>query len=154
LHEIIGAGYWGTGLLVILIVFAMQERTLGRSRTRLLALLIAAPIVAGLLVDAAFGYFIAIRQFLWALPALALICAPALEAGGMKPLFVASLFAVVSAFQSYKYFADRSEDWHAAAILAEKEIGSEGCFLSAPPNHLRYYSFETPGLESKACGAH
>jgi 4-amino-4-deoxy-L-arabinose transferase-like glycosyltransferase len=145
-REILGAGYWGTGLLVILCVFCIRDRALGASQRNLIGLLIAIPILCGVMADAWFGYFIAARQFMWALPACALIAGSALETRRKGAWITAALLALVCMQQSDKYFTSPYEDWGAAAALAEKEVGSDGCFLTFPAEHAKRYLFFVPEL--------
>jgi 4-amino-4-deoxy-L-arabinose transferase-like glycosyltransferase len=149
-REILGAGYWGTGLLVILCAFCIRHCALGASQRNLIGLLIALPILGGVIVDAWFGYFIATRQFMWVLPACALIGAAALETRRKGAWITAALLALVCMQQSYKYFTSPYEDWGAAAALAEKEVGSDGCFLTFPAEHAKRYVFFAPEL--RVCG--
>jgi 4-amino-4-deoxy-L-arabinose transferase-like glycosyltransferase len=145
-REILGAGYWGTGLLVILCAFCIRDRALGVGQRNLIGLLIAIPILGGVIADAWFGYFIAARQFMWALPACALIGAAALETRRKGAWIAAALLALVCMQQSCKYFTSPYEDWGAAAALADKEVGSNGCFLTFPPEHAKRYVFFVPEL--------
>jgi hypothetical protein len=94
-REIAGAGYWGTGLLVILCVLAFRRRRLSPRFRSLLILLVVAPLVAALAADAAFDYFIAARQFLWILPAIAILVAAELERSTRATRVVAALLLAV-----------------------------------------------------------
>src|SRR5205823_4353134 len=73
-REIAGAGYWGSGLLLILCtITAISAR-----RNLFLGLCIGIPVILALAADALFGYFVATRQILWVLPAIAIFAASAL----------------------------------------------------------------------------
>jgi len=150
-REMLGAGYWGSGLLLILCAFCFKERALGRSSSNLIGFLIVIPILSGLAIDAWFSYFIAARQFLWILPAVALIGTAAVETRRMGAFIAAGLFVSVCILQSYKYFVSPREDWHAAAVLANQEAGSDGCFISVPLDQLKLYAFFVPELKAKGC---
>jgi hypothetical protein len=95
----------------------------------------------------------AARQFLWILPALALIGAAALETRRTCALIAAAILAGICVLQSYKYFTSPSENWQAASVTAQNEVGSEGCFRSVPADHVRYYAFFEPELKEKPCSA-
>src|SRR6185312_500057 len=86
-REAAGAGYWGSGLLVIFCVMAARHR-------KFLAYWIGIPVLLALLADAASGYFVAARQILWILPAVAVAAALGIE---RRPLPGRALMAVLAA---------------------------------------------------------
>jgi len=152
-REILGAGYWGSGMLLILACFAVMRGTLEARTRNLLGLLILLPLIVGLAADAWFGYVFAVRQFLWVLPALALTGAAAIETRRRGAFVVAGLLAGICVMQSYKYFTSPSENWQAASVTAQKEVGADGCFRSVPDDHVRYYAFFEPELKKRTCWA-
>ena len=152
-REAIGASYWGSGLILLLCWLAIRHHSIGRSPKILLSLLIAVPMIVGLAADAWLGYFVAIRQFIWILPALALFAAAGVESKRPSALLLAALLVPVCVWQSYKYFTSRAEDWQGVAAVAKQNTGEDGCFLGVPADHLKYYAFFEPSLKTKNCGA-
>jgi hypothetical protein len=71
-------------------------------------MLIAVPMVSAFVSDALFGYFIAARQFLWVLPAVALLSAAGLQRHtrvglvGSMPKGTESRTSLWSAFEGYR----------------------------------------------------
>ena len=141
LREFAGAGYWGSTVLVGLCIAGGTK--MGRMRS-LLLLMIAATVAGGLIVDATFHYFIASRQFLWVLPACAILAAPALEETRGRWLGIA--LVLICGFYSVKYFANRPEDWPAAVRAVTEETNRGACFQAAPANARAIYAYYAPDL--------
>ena len=109
LHELFGMGYPGT-ILVIAGAAAGAIWNLRRGASREFWLLYAAlPIVAALVADACFGYFLAIRQMLYVLPAFAVLFAAGVEAcGNRKPalgMILAAVFFAGAVYANQRFFA-------------------------------------------------
>jgi mannosyltransferase len=152
IRELTGAGYLGAALLLGLALVgyrAPADKPPRRSNRRLLLLLAVVPVAGGLLADAAFGYFLAIRQFLWVLPPLAILAGIGLD-GMRKPAAVAACVALlaVSVAGATKYFRDGDEDWRAAARAA---AGGPGCLLPIPADTMVLYETVLSGVEQKRC---
>ena len=147
-REIAGAGYWGSGLLLILCVLALASRLPSRLP---LVLLIAVPLLAGLATDAAFGYFIAARQFIWVLPAVAILAASAANAHPRAGVVLAALFCTVGVVQSVKYFTAPHEDFQLAALAMANEAKLGACVTVAPKDLSRLYEFFEPNVSRELC---
>jgi hypothetical protein len=143
-REISGAGYWGSGLLLILAV--VGARTLRRDTLALLAGVVGATLAGGLAVDATFGYFIAARQFICVLPALAILAVPR-----RVPLLLVTALLVVCAIKDWQYFASASEDWESAASVIRSELQPSRCLMVAPAHLLRVYAALVPELSQARC---
>ena len=150
-REILGAGYWGSGLLVVLAVLALGKRRLEAPTRDLCTFLIAVPIIVALCVDAWYHYFVAVRQFLWVLPSIAISIAAFLQGQRLVVYVLTGVLGVICLSQSYKYFRAPAEDWGAAAAVAHSEVREGACFLSIPPEHRPYYTFFEPDLDAKRC---
>jgi 4-amino-4-deoxy-L-arabinose transferase-like glycosyltransferase len=150
-RELAGAGYWGSGLLVILCAMALAHGFPASSTQRLLVLLIVVPILGVLAADALFDYFIAARQFLWVLPALAILAAIGAETYPRAGLAVAALFCAVGIVQSVKYFIGPHEDFQMAARALAVESRQGACVTVAPKDLSRLYEFFEPRLTTLAC---
>jgi hypothetical protein len=145
-RELCGAGYWGSGLLLILAVVAV--RRVERPVVVFLGLLIAVPLAAGLAADAASNYFIAIRQFLWVLPAIAILAAFGVERGGRTGVLLAALLAAGCAWSSVRYFTAPAEDWQAAAGVLRTEMRAGACVSVTPVKFSHLYRFFAPELKT------
>ncbi len=145
-REIPGAGYWASGLLLILCAVAASSPSIPRRTKWLIALLIFTPVAGGLAADAQAGYFIASRQFLWILPAVAILSAAALTASRLTiPVFAALL--IVCGLQGAKYFRAPHENWQAAANDAARFAQAHAaCLATNPPDYLRILGFFRPEL--------
>jgi hypothetical protein len=147
-RELAGAGYWGSGLLLILCALAI-----GKRRPTLLIMLIAVPIALAIAADAAFGYFVATRQIIWVLPSVAVLAAQAIERKPGIAIPVAALLAAVCVWQSYRHFTAPGENWEEAANKLAGEIGSGACVEVVPPDQHFDYEFFRPALANAPCPA-
>lgn len=156
LRELIGAGYWGTGILILLCAIALRRRVEPRHPSSLLVLLTVLPVMAALSADAFFDYFIAARQFLWICPALAIMAALGIEAKGKWGRFGAVLLPPLAGlllWYSGRYFTGRQENWEAAAAYLAQENASGACIKFIPEDHGRLYRFFQPKLAIGHCNS-
>ena len=144
-REVAGAGYWGSGLLLILCALAKANR--------FLLLLIAVPVILALTADGLFGYFVATRQILWILPAIALLAAFAIDRKPRIALPIAILLAAVCIWQSIHYFTSPRENWQIAADALALETKKGGCLIVVPPQQQPSYEFFRPELSQAQCPA-
>jgi mannosyltransferase len=152
-REVAGAGYWGSGLLLLLCAGAL---TGGRPRTRdriLPLVLIATVPLSVLSADAGLGYFIAARQFIWLLPAVAILAAAAIESYPRIGLALTIMLAIVCIRQSIVFFRSPGEDWQMAANVLADQVRSGNCLTVAPPEHAPFYEFFHPDLRTAPCSA-
>jgi 4-amino-4-deoxy-L-arabinose transferase-like glycosyltransferase len=150
-RELAGAGYWGSGLLLILCVIAILSGMPSPGTQSLLIVMIAVPILAILAADFAFNYFIAARQFIWVLPAVALLAAGAVEKYPRCGLALAAGFCFVGLMQSAKYFTAPHEDFHLAAGELMKQSQQGVCVVFAPKELSRLYEFFEPKVAAAPC---
>jgi hypothetical protein len=115
-------------------------------------LLIATAIGGALAGDAWFDYFIAARQFLWLLPAVAILAAAALEACPRAGIVIAALLMIVCVRQSALFFTAPGEDWQKAADVLADKVGHGECLAVAPPEQASLYAFFHPKLRNGRCG--
>jgi len=109
-RELAGAGYWGSGILLLLNAAALKGRRLRICDRVLLALLIATVLASALAGDAWFDYFIAARQFIWLLPAVSILAAAAVECYPRAGLALAILLVIVCMRQSVAFFRSAGEN--------------------------------------------
>jgi len=160
-REAAGAGYWGSALLLVLIAFTIGAPRDGSHRRTLLALLIAVPLLGALGTDAAAGYFIAARQFIWILPAAAILAATALESTALsnRPAFgrfvtLATLAQLgVCIRQTVVFFRAPHENWQAAADVIVSRTRQGACIEVAPADSVRFYEFFRPEIGHADCSA-
>jgi len=161
-REAAGAGYWGSGLLLVLLALALSAPRDGSHRRSLLALLITVPLLGALGTDAVAGYFIAARQFIWILPAAAILAATALESAtlsnrsafGRRFLILATVALLgVCIRQTVVFFRAPHEDWQAAADAIAFRAREGACVEVAPADSVRFYEFFRPEIERADCSA-
>jgi len=150
-REVAGAGYWGSGLLAILCALGIATRRPSPRAQTLLLLLIAVPIASVLAADAAGNYFLAARQFLWVLPAIAILAANAFERRPRAAAVLAVLLFAVCVRQSTLFFTAPRDDWQAAASFLAGQADQGACIEVVPPASIAYYEFFRPDLERAQC---
>lgn len=137
LKELTGAGYLGT--LLILFGAGIGLKYV-RHRNFWLAYLVL-PILAAVAADAAFGYFLAIRQMIFVLAPLALLFAQGAESlNEHSPRAAAALalaLAVGCLIGSFSFFMRPREDWEQAAVV----LVNEPCVVFSPPDSRLLYEF-------------
>jgi hypothetical protein len=150
-------GYALSALLVLGIGFSFAAGSQLPARSRALVLtILAATVGGGLCADAAFGYFLAARQFIFALPAVAV-----LAADGFWSLFesrrvvggaaILSALTVALALDAGPFRGPR-EDWAQATAAIEKKAQSGACVLTIPAGWSHLYEFFDSRLRTQKCG--
>ncbi len=153
LRELIGAGYWGSGLLLILCALATARREKASHAKWFLILLAVVPAFLAVVADGIFGYFVATRQIIWVLPAVALLSCLAIEMAPRMAIPLAVLLATVCIWQSVRYFTAPKEDWELAADTMLAEVRQGACLIVVPANDRYLYEFLRPGLTASRCPA-
>lgn len=152
LKELTGAGYFGGGILVICAIVALRRPGLAFESKLLLSAAVVVPVVGGLIADAFFGYFLAIRQFIWVLPPLAILAAEGMvrvpgpwRAVPRLALLIAALVAAVG------HFSNPRENWEAAAEELARLTPAGACLEVITPDQALYYEFFRPELKKRRC---
>lgn len=143
-REFAGAGYWGSGLLLILCAMAARHR-------KFLGSAIGITVLLAILADAASGYFVAARQILWILPAVAIAAALGME---HRPRFGRPLLAILTAvcvLFSYRYFTAPHDDFEKAANSLMAEVRQGACIAVVPPHDRSLYEFFRPEIVDANC---
>ncbi len=143
-REAVGAGYWGSGLLLILCVMAARHR-------RFLAYWIGVPVLLALLADAASGYFVAARQILWILPAIAVAAALGIEHRPRPGRTLTALLAAVCVWFSFRYFTAPHDNFGQAADALMAEARQGACIAVVPPHDRFLYEFFRPEIAEANC---
>ncbi len=151
LHELIGMGYVGTGIVVIAAFLAATSRQVNRSDVLFWLLYALVPIICVLLVDGAFGYFLAIRQMIFVVAPLSVIVALAVEHSGRLGLVLGLAFGVAAVWNDVGLFNRPREDWQSAATLLKTEVTQGACVLVSPAESLQLYTFFLPELSQYEC---
>ena len=101
--------------------------------------------------DAFAGYFAAARQFMWTLPAIAILAAAAIERHRRAAVVLLALFGLVCIRQSVTYFTAPHENWEAAAGVVADRVKDGACLVVAPADSARLYQFFRPELALARC---
>ena len=149
-REAAGAGYWGSAVLVILCVRGALKAGWERKALALLLLLIAVPLAGALMTDALFSYFVAARQFLWVLPAVAVLAAAGVERGARTDKVLALVLAVLCGYKSVRRFTAAGEDWDAASHALAQETDRGACLMVIPPSSWLVYAYFVPRLAPRS----
>ncbi|HVW10873.1 MAG TPA: hypothetical protein VHC90_19940 [Bryobacteraceae bacterium] len=143
-REFAGAGYWGSGLLLILC--AMSAR-----HSRFLASWIGVTVLLAILADAASGYFVAARQILWILPGVAIAAALGVEKRPRAGRGVLAVLAAVCVWFSIRYFTAPHDDFGKAANTLMAEVRQGACVAVVPAYDRSLYEFFRPEIASANC---
>jgi hypothetical protein len=141
LREFTGGGYWCGVSLLLLAAIGRRIRY-----GRMLGLSLVGPVVA----DAVAGYFFAVRQWLFALPALVLLAAEGVRS--RWGFFMLSVFLVGALAKDVRMTFFAAEDWGLAARALRVEVSRGACLVVAPAAQLAYYTFYEPSLAARGCG--
>ncbi len=148
LHELTGAGYAGT---VLVMIGVLAGFALGFANRWFWLLYLWVPVVAALIADAAFGYFPAIRQIIFVLAPLALLFTVGVEALFARwpkaALALAAAILIAGVIGNINFFRRPREDWRAAAAI----LASEPCVMYSPADSGPYYWFFIPELAQRDC---
>ncbi len=117
---------------------------------------VLAAVGASVLFDAAFHYFFAIRQVMFAVPWILLLAAEGiaslLEGRWKWPvLALCGVLAAAAVAKNVAYFADRSEDWQAAATALAAIARPPLCIAYPDERPPRLYALFDPSLPARAC---
>jgi 4-amino-4-deoxy-L-arabinose transferase-like glycosyltransferase len=148
LREFSGGGYFLSILLIALIAYGAWRGSLSLSSKRLLAATALLTVACALTADVAFGYFVAIRQMIFALPALCILAAEGLS---LLPLAPRAALLAVLLFCDVRLITRPHEDWAAAAHSARTLLAVADCAVVAPANLAELYEFFEPSLKHRRC---
>jgi hypothetical protein len=155
-HELTGAGYAGFALALIGAIWGLML-TFSKPWQRLFWILyILIPVLCVLVANALFGYFLAIRQFIFILVPFAVLIAAATEAVNVKQvrwgLLAPGFLVVAMLYANVRMLAQPGEGWQAAAAMLHEQAGlPHTCTLFVPPDALPTFVFFEPQLEQTLC---
>ncbi|MGD0498266.1 MAG: glycosyltransferase family 39 protein [Bryobacteraceae bacterium] len=160
-HELPGAGYLGFGLTLIGALLGLRLSPLLSAGQKLFwGLYIVVPLSCVLAADAYFGYFLAIRQFIFILVPLAVLIAMAAEtlmnAGRLRwGLLAPGCLLAAMLYQNVHSMARPGEGWQAAASALSRQASAPGaCNLFIPPDSLVLYAFFQSQLPQTVCDSY
>jgi hypothetical protein len=157
LRELVGAGYFGTAVILSIAFIGFKQRLPGNEVRLFWALYVIVPIVLAVLADAASGYFFAIRQVIFVLAPLSLLTALGIERLAQYRQGVAvaicSVLIAVFVFADVHFFFRPREDWGAAATVLRTLITRSSCIQFVPPESSELYRFFVPELGRHACSS-
>ncbi|MBN9660059.1 MAG: glycosyltransferase family 39 protein [Acidobacteria bacterium] len=155
LREICGGGYAVSIPLITLAVYGWVRGNLSSNHRWLLASSVMVPLVCVLAADAWFGYFFAIRQLVFILPALILLTAEGarLLLAQHRTLGTAVLATLLlsATAHNYRHIRTKGENWALAASVLQLATQSQACAMIAPQAHLSLYTLFAPTLRNRTC---
>jgi 4-amino-4-deoxy-L-arabinose transferase-like glycosyltransferase len=147
LHDLSGGGYACTAAVLVLAVIGL------RFGQKLLWYTLAVSFAGPILMDVIFNYFFAERQLLFAMPALILLAALGVQ---KSPRFLGcvllGVFLISAAIKDIRQATVPKDELARTADAIAARLPSDACILTAPPEHVAFYSFLRPELEGRACG--
>jgi uncharacterized membrane protein len=149
-RELIGGGHVSTVLVLLLAGLCLAYRRLEWKSAALLVLLVIITFAGGMATDAAFSYFFAIRQFMWILPALAILAAAEIARGGKAALALTAALIFFCVRSNVLFFHDQRENWEAAAHAIAAQVREGTCLVTPPDGTVRLYRFFEPGLPAES----
>ncbi len=157
LRELTGGGYWVGGACLVLGALALRGSWMGGGRMegaarRFLLVLFVVPLAAVLTADVVFDYFLAARQFLWTLPALALLASAGIDRAVWWKAALGGVAVVASIVGTAKYFTATHENWNVAAQVLQQERGeTDACVATIPASVFPVYQFFAPAVRREPC---
>jgi uncharacterized membrane protein len=148
--ELVGAGYLGTAVLLIAVAAGMRAGRLQRDERLFWILYATVPVIAAVIADAVFNYYLAIRQMIFVLAPLALLASLSASQAFGRFVLPAALLAA-NAIADYQFFERPREDWRPAAERLSAEVARGACIVFVPSHTDSIYGYFKPGLESYAC---
>jgi hypothetical protein len=157
LREISGGGYAVSIPLITLAVYGAWRGNLTPSTKWMLVCAALLPPVCVLAADAWFGYFFAIRQLIFILPAVAMLSAEGArlliaQHHRLGTAVLAGLLLAATA-HSYRHIRTKGENWALAASVLQLATGSQACAVVAPQSQLSLYTHFQPALRQRTCPA-
>jgi hypothetical protein len=143
-HEIAGTGYAGTALLLAGALAGLRRLPL----PGLWGAMAATPLIAVPLANALFAYFFAVRQTIYALPALAVLFTGGAERGRWR--WIGAVLLAAMLYEDVRWFGKPHEDWQAAAAALRREAQAGACVWFLDESR-RAYLFYQPELERRLC---
>lgn len=155
LREISGGGYAVSIPLITLGVYGAWRGNLTPSTKWMLVSAALVPPLCVLTADAWFGYFFAIRQLIFILPALVILSAEGTrlliaQHRGLGTAVLTGLLLAATA-HNYRHIRTKGENWALAASVLQMATDRQACAVIAPQAHLSLYTHFQPALRQRTC---
>jgi hypothetical protein len=155
-RELAGDGYLCSLPLVILAAAGLRAPRIKPAIRACLAAGVVAALGASVLSDAAFHYFFAIRQVMFAVPWILWLAAEGIaflseERWKWPALALCAVLAAAAVAKDVAYFSDRSEDWQAAATALAAMAPPPSCIAYTGERPPKLYALFDPSLPARAC---
>ncbi len=153
-RELCGGGFLVSIPLIAAVVAGFRSDMVPKADRRLWLILTVLPILFALAADSSFGYFLASRQWIFAVPGMVLLGATGLVDFYTRREHV-GIGAVTAAvalllYADARYVFKPHEDWPAASALLAGSIHEDACNL-IPDGYTRYFRFFEPTLDLTLC---
>ena len=154
--DLVGAGYIGTFLILLMAAVGCKKLSAGvQDTTSLLILWVVVPIALVLTGNALFHYFLAVRQMIFVLPPLCLLAGFGVDASkiqnGKAAILVFSCLLGICLFDDVNLFFKPREDWRAAAFALRNLSSPETCMIYVPPDSVNLYRVFDQTLSDDKC---
>lgn len=153
-REITSAGYWGSALVLIAAVIGWRSPVLSRGHKLLVLATILLPVIGPVAADAVFGYFLAIRQMIFAITGIAVLAGVgvvyALGQRRWVGILLGGALGVVCLRYDVMWLTKPREDWKAATELVTSRAG-DGCIRVIPESAILAYGYYRPELKTRIC---
>lgn len=150
-QELSGAGFAGSIPLIILAAIGLTT-TANQIFFRISICCISICTLGVLWLDESCGYFLAIRQFIFILPFLALLAAEGIGTLRLRNAkFAAAALILILGVYDYLWMVRPRQDWQIAASVIMREMDAETCIIKDQENGLAFLSFFYPGLAAREC---
>ena len=157
LHEITGAGYFGTVFLALLAIAGWAAPPRRRPGRLFWALYVFLPILLAIGADLKFHYFFATRQLITVLAPASILSAMGVEylLRQRRMWGRAALAAILITFVAgdIHWFRKPREDWQAASTALLQAANRGSCLVFTSDISSVLLNFFSPGLNDHACPA-
>ncbi len=156
-HELTGAGYIGSAVIVLLSTFGLLRAIRYSSEQLFWVFCIVVPAASALFADKLFGYFFATRQVLPIVFPILLLSVAGIEklihtARNLAiPIFGCVL--VTFLIGNLEFYRRPRGDWMAAANILNQQGSAGSCILFSPPISAELFRFFVRGLDRFSCPA-
>jgi len=150
-HELTGAGYFGTALILAGVVWGIRRLEWPSEGRAFYVLYALVPALLAPLTDLAFSYFFAIRQLIFVIAPLALLFALGTEALGRVGKALLVVFLAAALYEDVTWMIKPRENWQAAAAAASAAVTNGACVIFVPANGSRMFEYFDPRLLQRQC---
>ena len=154
IRELSGGGFLVSVPLIAAVVAGFRSQMITKADRTLWLIIATVPIVFVLSADSSFGYFLASRQWIFALPGMVLLgSAGIINFYTRRPhLRTASIAATLALllYADARYVFKPHEDWQTASALLAGSTQEDACTI-LPDAYTRYFRFFQPTTDLTLC---